>query len=188
MLRAARAAGPIIQVARLGARHGQQFAQIARRNGRMHHQNRSNGRDHGNRHQITRGIIGKAQERRVDRQRSGRAHQQRIAIRRAAHHRFSTNGTARTGAVFDHHRLPECWCQFLGHIARQHIGGTTRRKGRDQPKAARGPGFLGGSKGGKGKKPGKGSASCCHGMIPVWPCGHAGGVSGWSSKAWHQTP
>jgi hypothetical protein len=83
-----------------------------------------------------------ARHQRIKRMGRSRAEQDRIAIGPRARHLKRTNRTARTAAIFRHHRLAQFAAQALSIKPRIDIGGTTGREGDDHADRARGISLL----------------------------------------------
>ena len=113
-----------------------------RRKRRMNDQHVGCGRGERDRREILDRIEGHfGEEARVDRERSRRAHQDRVTVGRGLGDDVGADIAARAGPVVDHHLLREAHGESLRDRARDDVGAAARGKGHDEADRLRGVGI-----------------------------------------------
>ena len=133
MVDAARTCGAVVDLARIRARPGDEFAQGRRGHRRVDDESKRSGRNRCHRHELLDRIVARSLRRRRDGRERRRDEQERVAVRIGLGCLGCPDGAARACAVLDHdvriHRLAE----LVGNEPSDGIGAGTRRERDDQP-------------------------------------------------------
>ena len=92
----------------------------------------------------------------VDRERSGRRHEHRVAVGGRLHHQIHADVAVGAGTILDHEGLAEGFAEILGESAREKIDRTSRRAGGDDANRVARPGLRE-----PGKRQGSGGERQC---------------------------
>ena len=145
MDRGAVAARRHVQLARIRARVADQVGDVldagGLRLGRVHHQHVRHPGHHRDRRQVLERVEWHLRiERRIDRLRADRAHQQRVAVGRRLRDEVGAEVAAGTRLVVDDEGLAERLAELRRERARQDVGGAAGRERHDDADRLRGPG------------------------------------------------
>ena len=142
VVRGAEAARAEVELARIGARVGDELGQRAGRyRGMRHHDVRHLRHQRDGREVLDRIVVQLGVQRRADRERRRDQHD-RVAVRRRARRRLRADVAAGAAAVLGHHRLPERSREAVRDQAAEEIGAAARREGQDEPDRLRRIRFL----------------------------------------------
>ena len=123
----------VIQAPRLCARKGDEVLEVFHRQRRMHRQHKwADGRQRHRRKIAQRVIRHFRVHIRINGERPGAAHHQRITVGRGLRHHLGADHAARAAAIFNHKGVTQRFGQALRQRARDKIGAATRREWHDE--------------------------------------------------------
>ena len=132
MLRAADADGAVVELLRVLLGVGDELGQRLRRQLGIDHDHVRQDREQRDRREILLRVVAERLEQRpVRRQRTDRAHHQRVAVGRRSDRRQSAGIAAGARAVVDDERLPERLRHPVEHDAGDDVAGAAAREGHD---------------------------------------------------------